>query len=109
MFNFNTINPTIIMKKITTIVGAIIFASTTLISCGNSSIESDAKKVTDLQCKAQKLIQKATSGDTSVQEESTKLASEAAELSQEMEGKYTTDSDREKFGQALLKEMGNCN
>jgi hypothetical protein len=45
----------------------------------------------------------------SVMEESTKLASEAATLSQEMEGKYTSDSDKQKLAEALLKEMGNCN
>lgn len=90
-------------------IGAIIFASTTLTSCGNGTIESDAKKVAELQCKAQKLVLKASSGDMTVLEESTKLASEAAALSQEMEGKYTSDSDKQEFAQALLKEMGNCN
>jgi hypothetical protein len=42
-------------------------------------------------------------------EESTKLASEAATLSKEMEEKYTSDSDKKKFAEAFLKEMGNCN
>ena len=97
------------MKKVMTIFGAIIFASTILTSCGGGSIESDAKKVAELQCKAQQLMKKATSGDMSVMEESTKLASEAATLSKEMEGKYTSDSDKQKFAEALLKEMGNCN
>ena len=83
-------------------------ASTILTSCGGGSIESDAKKVAELQCKAQQLVQKATSGDMSVMEESTKLTSEAAALSKEMEGKYTSDSDKKKFAEALLKEMGNC-
>ena len=96
------------MKKIMTIFGAILFASVILTSCGGGSIQSDAKKVAELQCKAQKLMQKATSGDMSVMEESTKLASEAATLSKEMEGKYTSDSDKKKFAEALLKEMGNC-
>lgn len=83
-------------------------ASTILTSCGGGSIESDAKKVAELQCKAQKLMQKATSGDMSVMEESTKLTSEAATLSKQMEGKYTSDSDKKKFAEALLKEMDNC-
>ena len=96
------------MKKLMTIFGAILFASTILTSCGGGSIESDAEKVAELQCKAQELMQKATSGDMSVMEESTKLASEAATLSKEMEGKYTSDSDKKKFAEALLKEMGNC-
>ena len=92
-----------------TIFGAIIIASFMLTSCGGGSIESDAKKVAELQCKAQQLMQKATSGDMSVMEESTKLASEAATLSNEMEGKYTSDSDKKKFAEALLKAMGDCN
>jgi hypothetical protein len=96
------------MKKLMTIFGAILFASTILTSCGGGSIESDAKKVAELQCKAQELMQKATSGDMSVMEESTKLASEAANLSKEMERKYTSDSDKQKFAEALLKEMGKC-
>ena len=96
------------MKNLKTIFGAVIFASFMLTSCGGGSIESDAKKVAELQCKAQQLMQKATSGDMSVMAESTKLASEAATLSKEMEGKYTSDSDKKKFAEALLKEMGNC-
>ncbi|MDO9253956.1 MAG: hypothetical protein Q7U54_00485 [Bacteroidales bacterium] len=96
------------MKRIMTIIGAIAIASIILSSCGGGSIESDAKKVADLQCKAQQLVQKAASGDMSVIEESTKLASEAAALSEKMEGKYTSDSDKQKFAEALLKEMGNC-
>tara|TARA_Y100000385_G_C12977381_1_gene586811 strand:- start:581 stop:874 length:294 start_codon:yes stop_codon:yes gene_type:complete len=96
------------MKKLMTIFGAMIFASFILTSCGGESIEGDAKKVAELQCKAQQLMQKATNGDMSVMEESTKLSSEAATLTKEMKGKYTSDSDKEKFAEALLKEMGNC-
>jgi predicted small secreted protein len=96
------------MKKTIKVIGAVLFTSVILTSCGGGSIESDAKKVAELQCKAQQLMQKATSGDMSVMEESTKIATEAASLSKEMEGKYTSDSDKQKFGEALLKEMGNC-
>jgi hypothetical protein len=39
-------------------------------------------------------MQKATSGNMSVMEESNKLVFEAATLSKEMEGKYTSDSDK---------------
>jgi len=96
------------MKNIFTIFGAILFASLILTSCGGNSIASDAKKVADLQCKQQQLMQKASSGDMSVIAEGTELAAEVASLSNEMEGKYTSDSDRAKFAEALLKEMGNC-
>ncbi len=97
------------MKKAITFLGAILFALTILTSCGGGSIESDAKKVAELQCKALKLMQKATSGDMSVIEESTKLSSEADALYKELEDKYTSDYDKKKFAAALLKEMGNCN
>ena len=96
------------MKKVMTIFGAILFTSVILTSCSGGSIESDAKKVAELQCKAQKLMLEATSGDMSVMAESSKLTSEALALSKEMEGKYTSDSDKQKFAEALLKEMGNC-
>jgi predicted small secreted protein len=96
------------MKKTIKVIGAVLFTSVILTSCGGGSIESDAKKVAELQCKAQQLMLKATSGDMSVMEESTKIATEAASLSKEMEGKYTSDADKQKFGEALLKEMGNC-
>lgn len=97
------------MKKVLFILCAIVFASFSLTGCGNGSIESDAKKVAELQCKALKLVQKASSGDFSVIEESAKLTSEASALASEMEGKYNSDSDKQKFGEALLKEMGKCN
>ncbi len=97
------------MKKIIPIFGAILFASVILTSCVSGSIQSDAKKVAELQCKAQKLMQKAITADMSVIEESTKLTSEAATLLKEMEGKYISYSDKQKFAEALLKEMGNCN
>jgi len=54
-------------------------------------------------------MKKATSGDMSVMEESTKLKSEQRTLKKEIEAKYTSDSDIQKFKEALLKEMGNCN
>ncbi|MSP70160.1 MAG: hypothetical protein EXR20_07795 [Bacteroidetes bacterium] len=95
-----------------TIFGAILFASFILTSCGGNSIESDAKKYAELMCKAQKMATEvaaqAAAGDMSAITESTKLASEAATLSKEMEGKYTSDSDKEKFAEACLEAMGDC-
>lgn len=77
-------------------------------SCGGGSIESDAKKVADLQCKAQKLIENASDGDMSVLEESTKLIKEADDLTRELEEKYTSDLDKKKFAEALIKASRNC-
>lgn len=95
------------MKKSITIFGAIIFATFTLTSCG-SSVESDAKKLAELQCKSQKLSEKVLSGDMSVSAESMTLATDAAKLAQEIEGKYTTDEEKQKFEEALMQEMGKC-
>ena len=96
------------MKKTMNFIGAILFVSTIFTSCGGNSIESDAKKVADLLCKTQKLTEKATSGDASVIEESTKLTNEAQTLQKQLEEKYTSDSDKKKLAEALIKEMGNC-
>jgi len=90
------------------IFGAMFIVAVIMTSCGDGSLQKDAKKVAELQCKANKLMQEITSGNMSVMEESTQLASEAASLSKEMEGKYSSDSDKEKFAEALLKEMGDC-
>lgn len=80
-----------------------------LVGCGSDSIESDAKRLAEIQCKAQKLVEQAASGDMSVLEESTQLAAESEALTNELESKYTSDADQEKFARALLKEIGNCN
>ena len=96
------------MKKLMTTLGAVLLSCMLLVGCGGS-IESDAKKVADLQCKAQKLASKASSGDMSVITESSKLALEAESLVKEIERKYTSESDKEKFSKALLKAMSNCN
>ena len=97
-----------------TIFGVILFASFILTSCGGNSIESDAKKVAELQCKAQHTFSIVEAGGhLSVMEfkESTKLLSELGTLSKELERKYTSDSDKQKFDKALLiqrKAIHNC-
>jgi hypothetical protein len=96
------------MKKLQTIIGAVLFTSILITSCGGSSIESDAKKLADIQCKAKDLIQKAQAGDQSVMEESSKLGIEAGNLAKEIEGKYTSESDRKSFDEAYIKAQGNC-
>jgi hypothetical protein len=100
------------MKKLMTIFGAMFIASVILTSCGGNSIESDAKKYAELMCKAQKLATegaaKAAAGDMSAITESTKLASEAASLANEMQGKYKDAADYQKFTTAYLKAMGDC-
>lgn len=100
------------MKNTVSIFGAILIAAATLTSCGGDSIESDAKKVADLTCKAQKMAaeaaEKAASGDMSAFTESTEIATEAASLAAEMQGKYNDASDYQKFNAAYLKALADC-
>lgn len=93
------------MGKLTTI----LFLVVLITSCNNNSIESDAKRLAELTCKSQKLATRAASGDMSVIEESTKLSADAISLSNELKGKYTSDSDKEAFAKAYLNELKNCN
>ena len=81
----------ILMKKLTTIIGATLFASLILTSCGGS-IGSDAKAYADLICKSQKAKDVA---------EMTKLAEEAAKMST----KYTSEADLKSWNEAVAKEI----
>ena len=96
------------MKKSFLFFGTLFITTMLITGCGSASIESDAKKVAELQCRAQKLAQQAMSGDMTVLEESTKIAAEATALSNELKGKYSSDSDRKKFAEALAAELKNC-
>jgi len=93
------------MGKLTTI----LFLVVLITSCNNNSIESDAKKLAEITCKSQKLLTRAASGDMSVIQESTKLSAEVVSLSNELKGKYTSDSEKEAFTKAYLNELKNCN
>ncbi|MDT0648426.1 hypothetical protein RM545_17170 [Zunongwangia sp. F260] len=72
----------------------ILGASIVLTSCGNS-IESDAKELAELTCKAEK--------DFTDLDNSQKLA----ELADELEGKYSGE-DEEKFEKAFFEAKRNC-
>lgn len=96
-----------IKTKTTTVLAIILLATLIFASC-SSGVESDAQKVAKLQCKAQQLATKALSGDASAMEESKNLMNEAAALSKEMNEKYTTPEDKQKFAEALTKAAGNC-
>lgn len=95
------------MKKVILSSLVSIFISIAITSCG-SSIESDAKKVAELKCKAEKSMSGVLTGDLSLISESKKLAEEAKTVSEEMEGKYKSHEDAEKFAKALADAMGDC-
>lgn len=79
-----------------------------LFSCSKNSIDADAKRIGDLTCKSMQLMNKALSGDQSVLEESQKLTKEAEALKNELEEKYTSDSDKAKLAEAIAKAMNDC-
>lgn len=86
-----------------------LIATILLSSCG-SSVESDAKKLAELQCKSMKMSEKIQSGemDASNATESMSFALEASELAEELEGKYTTDEEKKEFEKAVMKAMKDC-
>lgn len=95
-------------KTIQTVCVSLFLGGIILTSCGNA-IESDAKKAAALACKAQKMAVQAAAGDMSILEESAKLANEAAKLAEEMQGKYESAADAQKFMEAYQKALADCN
>ena len=85
--------------------GVAIIVLVVLFSCSGNSIKSDAKRVADIENRAMKLMSKATAGDQAAMAEYTKLAADAAALTKEMQGKYTSDSDKKKFEEALAEAL----
>ncbi|MEO6230110.1 MAG: hypothetical protein ABJB11_07855 [Ferruginibacter sp.] len=79
-----------------------------LISC-KSTIEYDAKKAAELTCKSQQAAINVVSGDVAtVMAQNEVLIKEATKMKNDMEKKYTTKTERQKFLVAFLKEMENC-
>lgn len=71
-------------------------------------MENDVKRVADLQCRAKELAAKAGTGDLSSMAEAMKITTEATGLLSELEGRYTTEDEKKKFGEALAREVGKC-
>ncbi len=80
-----------------------------LAACGGSSMESDAKRVAELQCRAKALTEKAGAGDMAAMSEAMRITSEAVSLHAELEARYASAEEQKQFGEVLLKEMGKCN
>jgi len=99
------------MKKMTLPFGMLLFVSIALASCSGNTIESDAKKIAELQCRAMQLLGKSMSAGsnyTAVLEESRKVSEEADALVKQMEKKYTSQADKEKLAMSMLKALGEC-
>ena len=91
------------MKKMIQVFTVLLFLLIVLSSC-NNSIEADAQKVANLQCKVQKLINDPTS-----LEKNQKLMTEINELTQKMQRKYSSLEEQQKFAQVLSEAMAKCN
>lgn len=96
------------MKKSTLFLSVSLATALFIAGCGSSSVESDAKKVADLQCRAQKLAAKAMTGDTTILAESQKITEEANKLNEELKNKYTNPLDMAKFAQAYAEAIKDC-
>lgn len=84
-----------------------IFTSACISACGDS-LEADAKKLAELQCKTIKLIGKVMDGDSSAVSESKQLEEDINKLQKKMENKYSTTEEKQKLAIAVLQEMGKC-
>ena len=95
------------MKKLTLLFGAVLFASFTLTSCGNS-MDSDAQKAADYTCKATALMEKVMNGDEDAQAEAEKLQAEMKPFQEELEKKYTTPDQKAEFQAAVVEKSKDC-
>ncbi len=96
------------MKKIKAIV--IYFTLIGINGCDSNNLEKDAKRLADIQCRAQKLMTKASANalDTSVLSEAQKLKAESEGLLDELNKKYSSQTDKQKMAEILLKELQSC-
>lgn len=91
------------MKK--TILLAIL-VSFFMVSCGGS-IESDVAKLADIQCQMMGLKDKAMAGDADAMKEAKELGEKMMAMGKELEKKYTSDEDKEKFKAAIEEAIKN--
>lgn len=98
------------MKKLMKSIGALIFASIMLTSCGNS-IEGDASRLAKLICQSTELSKQVASGDMSGIKDSQKMMVELAELKEEFDTRYKNKKAKEEFEKAVAKAISesNCN
>lgn len=76
------------------------------LSC-SSSIQKDAKKAAELSCEAKKMSEKVFEGEISM-EESMELDNKATQFLIEMQKKYSSMDEYEKFMDAYNKRMEEC-
>ena len=82
-------------------------AAVILTACGKS-VDSDARKLADLQCKSLKIAKKAMTGDVSTLTESNALLAETAVLTAELGDRYKTTEEKAELAKAYLEAMKSC-
>ncbi len=71
-------------------------------ACNNK--KSDAKKLGDLNCSVQKLVDQGKTGSP----EYIKMVAESNALSKEMEGRYKDPKDQHEIFEIVIKQAANC-
>ena len=97
------------MKKLTSLLGAFLFALFILSSCGGNPIEKDAKKIAELLCESSVLAAEFDeTGDLAVQEECFMTMAKAKVLKEKTMKKYSSDADKKEFLNTLTTELAKC-
>jgi len=93
------------MKKLMTILGAFLFASVVLTSCGGG-VEADAEKTCEMMCEGMDLMEKAMEDPTNTEflKEATEYSKEAQKFGKEMEDKYKDDEDAKKKMKKIIED-----
>ncbi len=93
------------MRKFKCVLLSIIVISSLFISCDNSAVSIDARKMADLDCQAQALAAKAEHTDIAlVMREASTISAESNAIT----SKYKTKEDSAKLYEAMSKVMGDC-
>lgn len=93
------------MRKFKSVLLSILVISSFFISCENSAVSIDARKMADLDCQAQALAAKAEHTDIAlVMREASTISAESNAIT----SKYNTKEDSAKLYEAMSKVMGDC-
>jgi hypothetical protein len=95
------------MKKLLTMMSAVLFAAVVMTSCGGSGneMEKDAKKLAEVACEMRMMALELDEGDFAGLSEFTQKMAEFSELAQEIETKYQIEEDDEEFEQLIRKAL----
>lgn len=72
------------------------------------SIKKDAREFAELTCESIKLMGKAMAGDMDAQSRMDELSDRMERKSEELDKKYPSPEEKQKLGEMILTETGNC-